>query len=131
MSTVGAIEHKWGRGAEPEETAVRTVPVCTRDELGPKSQTRLTGTTPRPRRAIVIALIVGCAFFMERLDSTMIAVSIPAMAKSLAENPPRLNLVIATYLLSLAVFIPVSGWIADRLGARVVPSAMPLCRGRC
>ncbi|MBV8739617.1 MAG: MFS transporter [Alphaproteobacteria bacterium] len=72
------------------------------------------------RRAIVVALIVGCAFFMEGLDSTMIAVSIPAMAKSLRQSPLRLNLVIATYLLSLAVFIPVSGWIADRLGARVV-----------
>jgi EmrB/QacA subfamily drug resistance transporter len=72
------------------------------------------------RLPVVIALIVGCAFFMEGLDSTMIAVSIPAMAKSLGQSPLRLNLVIATYLLSLAVFIPVSGWIADRLGARVV-----------
>jgi EmrB/QacA subfamily drug resistance transporter len=57
---------------------------------------------------------------MEGLDSTMIAVAIPDMAKGLGENPLRLNLVITTYLLSLAVFIPVSGWIADRLGARVV-----------
>ncbi|MBV9553752.1 MAG: MFS transporter [Alphaproteobacteria bacterium] len=57
---------------------------------------------------------------MEGLDSTMIAVSIPAMAKSLGESPLRLNLVIASYLLSLAVFIPVSGWIADRLGTRIV-----------
>jgi EmrB/QacA subfamily drug resistance transporter len=83
-----------------------------------------TGLLPGPARqsraSIVIALVVGCAFFMEGLDSTMIAVSIPAMAKSLGQNPLRLNLVIATYLLSLAVFIPVSGWIADRLGARVV-----------
>lgn len=75
---------------------------------------------PKSPRAIIVALIVGCAFFMEGLDSTMIAVSIPAMAKSLGQTPLRLNLVIATYLLSLAVFIPVSGWIADRLGARVV-----------
>ncbi|HEX3953310.1 MAG TPA: MFS transporter, partial [Stellaceae bacterium] len=59
-------------------------------------------------------------FFMEGLDSTMIAVSIPAMAKSLGESPLRLNLVITTYLLSLAIFIPVSGWIADRYGARRV-----------
>jgi EmrB/QacA subfamily drug resistance transporter len=50
----------------------------------------------------------------------MIAVSIPAMAKSLGQSPLRLNLVITTYLLSLAVFIPVSGWIADRLGSRRV-----------
>jgi EmrB/QacA subfamily drug resistance transporter len=68
----------------------------------------------------MIPLVVGCAFFMEGLDSTMIAVSIPAMAKSLGESPLRLNLVIASYLLSLAVFIPVSGWIADRLGTRIV-----------
>jgi len=64
--------------------------------------------------------VIGCAFFMEGLDSTMIAVAIPDMAKELGENPLRLNLVITTYLLSLAVFIPVSGWIADRLGARIV-----------
>ena len=77
-------------------------------------------TTAQPRMRVLIPLIVGCAFFMEGLDSTMIAVSIPAMAKSLGENPLRLNLVITTYLLSLAVFIPVSGWIADRYGARRV-----------
>jgi EmrB/QacA subfamily drug resistance transporter len=77
-------------------------------------------TTAEPRLRILIPLIVGCAFFMEGLDSTMIAVSIPAMAKSLGESPLRLNLVISTYLLSLAVFIPVSGWIADRFGARRV-----------
>lgn len=76
--------------------------------------------TGEPRLRILIPLIVGCAFFMEGLDSTMIAVSIPAMAKSLGESPLRLNLVITTYLLSLAVFIPVSGWIADRFGARRV-----------
>src|SRR5438876_11623560 len=77
-------------------------------------------TAAQPRLRILIPLIVGCAFFMEGLDSTMIAVSIPAMAKSLGESPLRLNLVITTYLLSLAVFIPVSGWIADRFGARAV-----------
>src|SRR5205809_7528540 len=77
--------------------------------------------TPRTEgMRIIIPLIVGCAFFMEGLDSTMIAVSIPAMAKSLAESPLRLNLAITTYLLSLAVFIPFSGWIADRFGARRV-----------
>jgi EmrB/QacA subfamily drug resistance transporter len=73
-----------------------------------------------PRLRILIPLVVGCAFFMEGLDATMIAVSIPAMAKSLGEHPLRLNLVITSYLLSLAVFIPVSGWIADRFGARRV-----------
>ena len=57
---------------------------------------------------------------MEGLDSTMIAVSIPDMAQRPRRSPLRLNLVITTYLLSLAVFIPVSGWIADRLGTRRV-----------
>ena len=80
--------------------------------------TRTLPTPSAPAFRIAIPLVVGCAFFMEGLDSTMIAVSIPAMAKSLGESPLRLNLVITTYLLSLAVFIPVSGWIADRLGTR-------------
>src|SRR5258707_2188155 len=77
-------------------------------------------TARKPRLRILIPLVVGCAFFMEGLDSTMLAVAIPDMARSLGENPLRLNLVITTYLLSLAVFIPVSGWIADRLGTRPV-----------
>jgi EmrB/QacA subfamily drug resistance transporter len=77
-------------------------------------------TAAEPRLRIIIPLIVGCAFFMEGLDSTMIAVAIPAMAESLGEPALRLNLVISAYLLSLAVFIPVSGWIADRFGARRV-----------
>ena len=84
------------------------------------TQAALSPSTSVPRLRVIIPLIVGCAFFMEGLDSTMIAVSIPAMAKSLGESPLRLNLVIASYLLSLAVFIPVSGWIADRLGTRHV-----------
>src|SRR5215510_2892437 len=80
----------------------------------------ISDSTGKPRLKILIPLVIGCAFFMEGLDSTMIAVAIPEMAKSLGGEPLRLNLVIATYLLSLAVFIPVSGWIADRLGARPV-----------
>ena len=64
----------------------------------PVSETGPHEARQESRRAIVIALIVGCAFFMEGLDSTMIAVSIPAMAKSLGQNPLRLSLVITTYL---------------------------------
>jgi EmrB/QacA subfamily drug resistance transporter len=69
---------------------------------------------------VAIPLVVGCAFFMEGLDSTMIAVSLPSMAETLGSTALRLNLVITTYLLSLAIFIPVSGWIADRFGTRRV-----------
>ena len=86
-----------------------------------KSRVDTNAHSPRAQqRRILIPLVIGCAFFMEGLDSTMIAVAIPDMARSLGTNPLRLNLVITTYLLSLAVFIPLSGWIADRLGARVV-----------
>jgi EmrB/QacA subfamily drug resistance transporter len=84
------------------------------------SEAGLAAAAPRLSRFKVVPLVVGCAFFMEGLDSTGITVSIPAMAKSLGQSPLRLNLVIATYLLSLAVFIPLSGWVADRLGTRRV-----------
>jgi EmrB/QacA subfamily drug resistance transporter len=72
---------------------------------------------PAPRRRLV-PLVVACALFMENLDSTVLATALPAIARSLGENPLHLNLAITSYLLSLAVFIPISGWIADRYGAR-------------
>ena len=53
----------------------------------------------------------------------MIATALPAIARSLGESPLRLNVAITCYLLSLAVFIPISGWTADRFGARRVFSA--------
>jgi EmrB/QacA subfamily drug resistance transporter len=57
---------------------------------------------------------------MELLDSTVITTALPAMARSLHEDPIKLNLAITSYLLSLAVFIPLSAWMADRFGARIV-----------
>jgi EmrB/QacA subfamily drug resistance transporter len=68
----------------------------------------------------LIPLTVAFAFLMEQLDSTIITTAIPEMARSLGETPLRLNLAITSYILSLAVFIPVSGWIADRYGTRRV-----------
>ncbi len=78
-----------------------------------------TGMTPGTRQ-LVISLIVACAMFMQSLDSTIIATALPAIAGSLGESPLRLNVAITCYLLSLAVFIPISGWTADRFGARRV-----------
>src|ERR1700688_2070572 len=75
---------------------------------------------PRPPRQIIVPLIVACALFMQNLDSTVIATALPTIARDLNENPLRLNLAINSYLLSLAVFIPLSGWMADRYGARPV-----------
>lgn len=67
-----------------------------------------------------ITLIVSVALFMETMDSTIIATSLPAIAADLGEDPIALKLALTSYLLSLAVFIPISGWMADRFGARTV-----------
>jgi EmrB/QacA subfamily drug resistance transporter len=75
------------------------------------------------RRSAQVALLVAGAFFMENLDGTVIATALPQMAVSFHASPVDLNMGMTAYMLTLAVFIPVSGWIADRLGARTVFSA--------
>jgi EmrB/QacA subfamily drug resistance transporter len=67
-----------------------------------------------------VTLIVAIALFMENMDSTVIATSLPAVARDLGEDPIALKLALTSYLLSLAVFIPLSGWVADRFGSRTV-----------
>jgi EmrB/QacA subfamily drug resistance transporter len=67
-----------------------------------------------------VTLIVAVALFMETMDSTVIATSLPAIAADLGVDPVALKLALTSYLLSLAVFIPLSGWVADRFGARTV-----------
>jgi EmrB/QacA subfamily drug resistance transporter len=71
-------------------------------------------------RQTAVSVVVACAMFMQSLDSTVIATALPTIARSLDENPLSLNVAITCYLLSLAVFIPISGWTADRFGARRV-----------
>ncbi len=75
---------------------------------------------PTPRPSLLIPVVIASALFMENLDSTIIATSIPDIARSLGESPLRLNMAVTSYLLSLAVFIPISGWVADRFGTRTV-----------
>ena len=72
-----------------------------------------------PRYALT-ALIVACALLMENLDGTVISTSLPAIAHDLHEDPIALELALTSYLLALAVFIPASGWVADRFGTRTV-----------
>ena len=72
------------------------------------------------QRAVLIPLIVACALFMENMDSTVITTSLPAIAADIGENPLALKLALTSYLVSLAVFIPISGWVADRYGSRTV-----------
>ena len=67
--------------------------------------------------------VVATALFMEQLDSTIINTAVPAMATSLQVTPLNLKAVVTSYILSLAVCIPISGWMADRFGTRRVFSA--------
>jgi len=67
-----------------------------------------------------ISILVATAFFMENLDGTVIATALPDMGKSFHVSPVDLNIGMTAYLLMLAVFIPISGWVADRIGARTV-----------
>ncbi len=64
--------------------------------------------------------VVATALFMEQLDSTIINTAVPAMAASLNVTPLSLKAVVTSYILSLAVCIPISGWMADRFGTRRV-----------
>jgi EmrB/QacA subfamily drug resistance transporter len=70
-----------------------------------------------PRR---LALLVAAAFFMENLDGTIISTAAPRMAHSLGVQPVDLNIAITAFLLTLAVLVPGSGWLADRFGSRRV-----------
>lgn len=73
-----------------------------------------------PRLTKVVPLIVAVALLMENIDSSVLSTSLPAMSVDLATDPIHLKLVLTSYLLALAVFIPASGWAADRFGARVI-----------
>ncbi|HEV3272789.1 MAG TPA: DHA2 family efflux MFS transporter permease subunit [Candidatus Methylacidiphilales bacterium] len=64
--------------------------------------------------------LVAVAFFMQSLDTTILNTAVPAIAKALAVAPLSMKAVLASYTLSLAVFIPISGWMADRFGTRRV-----------
>ena len=76
-------------------------------------------TPPRPYDRIV-PIIIAVALFMENMDSTVIATSLPAIAQALGTNPLALKLAVTSYLLALAICIPASGWVADRYGARKI-----------
>src|ERR1700754_2953696 len=68
----------------------------------------------------IVPLIVAVALFMENMDSTVISTSLPAIAADIGSTPLELKLAITSYLLALAIFIPASGWMADRFGARTI-----------
>lgn len=78
-------------------------------------------TTPDPATAKrYLPWVVATVLFMETLDATIVNTAVPSMAASLQVAPLSLKAVVASYILSLAVFIPISGWMADRFGTRRV-----------
>src|SRR6202167_4231450 len=72
------------------------------------------------RSPLYVTTLIAGAFFMENLDGTIIATALPQMARSFRVSAVHLNLGMTAYLLTLAVFIPISGWVADRFGSRSV-----------
>jgi EmrB/QacA subfamily drug resistance transporter len=77
----------------------------------------------RNRSPIFVTILVAAAFFMENLDGTIIATALPQIATSFHSSAVSLNVGMTAYLITLAVFIPISGWVADRFGARSVFAA--------
>jgi len=84
-----------------------------------------TSSSATPSDAVkrMLPWLVAVAFFMESLDTTILNTAVPVVAKALAVSPLSMKSVLASYTLSLAVFIPVSGWMADRFGTRRVFAA--------
>src|SRR5216683_3076786 len=78
----------------------------------------LSSTTNRDK--VLLLCLVGAAFFMESLDTTILNTAVPTVAAALKVPPLKMKSVLASYALSLAVFIPISGWMADRFGTRRV-----------
>jgi EmrB/QacA subfamily drug resistance transporter len=81
------------------------------------------GEADRPsviRRNWLVPAIIGSALLMQTLNATVITNALPAMALAFDVEPLRLNVAITVYMLSMAIFLPLSGWIADRFGARRV-----------
>src|SRR3984957_8901182 len=90
--------------------------------------TNSTAVTPPPAAPgesvkRLLPWLVAVAFFMESLDTTILNTAVPAIARALAVAPLSMKAVLSSYTLSLAVFIPVSGWMADRFGTRRVFSS--------
>jgi EmrB/QacA subfamily drug resistance transporter len=77
-------------------------------------------TPPGIARRRLTACIVACALFMQNLDSTIVSTALPVMARAFHADPVHMNVALTAYLFAVAVFVPASGWMADRFGTRNV-----------
>jgi EmrB/QacA subfamily drug resistance transporter len=73
-----------------------------------------------PTRLLMVMVLVTGTMFMELIDGTIITTALPAMAQSFGTSAIELNIGVSAYLLALGIFIPASGWIADRFGTRTI-----------
>ena len=80
----------------------------------------MAAPNPASVTARIVPLIVAVGLLMENIDGSVLSTSLPAIATDLSSDPIHLKFVLTTYLLALAVFIPASGWAADRFGARLI-----------
>src|SRR5690606_11393422 len=90
---------------------------CSRHGASGRGDNGATDHAPRPLSPQrLLPLIIATALFIENMDSTAISTSLPQIAADLGVEPVALKLALTTYMLALAIFIPVSGWVADRFG---------------
>src|SRR5437899_6815303 len=90
---------------------------------GADSATASTTIASRDSAKRILPWLVALAFFMESLDTTILNTAVPTIAHALGVVPLSMKSVLSSYTLSLAVFIPISGWVADRFGTRAVFSS--------
>jgi EmrB/QacA subfamily drug resistance transporter len=88
--------------------------------MSPPPSSAEFATEREPRLRLLIPLMVATGFLMEQLDTTIITTAVPDMARSLHAGAVQMNVAVSAYVLTLAVFIPLSSWCADRFGARRV-----------
>lgn len=84
------------------------------------SKALVDSATPSSASNRLLPWLVAVALFMESLDTTILNTAVPAISAALHVGPLSMKAVLASYTLSLAVFIPISGWVADRFGIRRV-----------
>src|SRR6185312_9240026 len=109
----GEAGHPGGEGARATPDAASNAVRDAGPRAGPSEP-------PVDTRAFnrIVPIVLAVALFMENMDSTVISTSLPAIAADIGTTPIALKLALTAYLVSLAIFIPISGWMADRFGAR-------------
>src|ERR1700751_3172659 len=86
----------------------------------PSSSEAVQAPVPSDAAMRLLPWLVAVAFFMESLDTTILNTAVPAISEALSVTSLSMKAVLASYTLSLAVFIPISGWMADKFGTRRV-----------